>query len=147
MRPRICFDFDGVVHHYSKGYHDGSLYDNPTPGVKELINKLKENYEIIIWTARLQSSLKGYKSSTDQNIVEEWLEKHDIYYDFITNEKVPAIAYIDDRAIEFKGDWDYVEKRIKELDSYTKEDFEIDDWADIDNPKDRLDELYRMKNG
>lgn len=147
MKPRICFDLDGVVHGYTDGYQDGTLYDDPMPGSKELIDRLKENYEIVIFTSRLKSELKGYYSSTDFNSVKEWLDKHNIYYDHITNHKVPAIAYIDDRAIEFRGDWNYVEKRIEELDSSTKKEFEINDWSDIESPKKRLDELYEMKNG
>ena len=27
----VAFDFDGVIHRYSKGWQDGSIYDEPFP--------------------------------------------------------------------------------------------------------------------
>ena len=40
MGKTIVFDFDGVIHKYSKGWQDGSIYDEPTPGVSAVIEKL-----------------------------------------------------------------------------------------------------------
>ena len=37
--------------------------------------------------------------------MKEWLEKYEIYYDFITADKIGAVAIIDDIAIPFKRDW------------------------------------------
>ena len=36
----ISVDFDGVIHKCSKGYHDGTIYDDPVEGVKEALKKL-----------------------------------------------------------------------------------------------------------
>jgi hypothetical protein len=38
---RAMIDLDGTIHRYSKGYDDGSMYDNPFVGAKEVINWLK----------------------------------------------------------------------------------------------------------
>lgn len=94
----ICIDFDGVLNNY-KGYQENELY-TPRDGAKEFIDTLSETYYIVIFTAR----------PTDQ--VREWLEKYDFKYDNVTDIKVPAVVYIDDRAIPFYGDYDNI---IKEL--------------------------------
>ena len=31
----IAIDFDGVIHKNSKGFHDGTIYDEPIEGVKK----------------------------------------------------------------------------------------------------------------
>lgn len=86
----ICIDFDGVIHLYSKGWFDGSCYDEPMPGARESIIKLSERFKVVVLTAR-----------TDHEQVRQWLEKHGIPVDQVTNIKPPAIAYIDDRAVRF----------------------------------------------
>ena len=40
MKKTIVFDFDGVIHRYSKGWQDGNIYDKPTKGIKETIEIL-----------------------------------------------------------------------------------------------------------
>lgn len=45
-----------------------------------------------------------------------WLKRYrmDDLVDQVTNEKVTAVAYIDDRAVRFQGDWDQVLARLGE---------------------------------
>jgi hypothetical protein len=106
MKKTIVFDFDGVIHKYSRGWQDGSIYDEPVSGIKDIINQLrKENYEVIIVSTRC---------STEQGIAEmiEWLNMYDIEVDRIQKEKPPALIYVDDRAIRFDGNtqhlWDSI---------------------------------------
>ena len=92
----LCLDFDGVIHHYRQGYKDGSIYDQPVPGVKEAIQKYLEVFDIVIFSARANTQ-KGRKE------MREWLKKHDLPLLPLTSEKPPAFLTIDDRAVTFDG--------------------------------------------
>ena len=39
---QIGVDFDGVIHKNSKGFFDGTVYDDPVEGIKDLLEKLSE---------------------------------------------------------------------------------------------------------
>jgi hypothetical protein len=88
--PTVLVDFDGVIHRYSAGWKDGSTYDSPMPGAKEALKSLTdEGYEVVIFSTR------------DSDQIVKWLEFWDFPEYKITNEKIPAVAIIDDRAIRF----------------------------------------------
>ena len=87
----IALDFDGVIHKYSKAYHDGTIYDDPIDGARDAIRLIKKKgYKVVIFTAR---------PNIDE--IHQWLQKHKIVVDDVTNSKPKAIAYIDDRGIRF----------------------------------------------
>lgn len=91
----LAIDFDGVIHKYSKKWHDGTIYDEPVEGVKEALGKLKKaGYRVIIFTARLDRAAIQYW------MIENGMEKG-AYWDEITNMKIPARVYIDDRGLRF----------------------------------------------
>jgi len=100
---RAMIDLDGTIHKYSKGYDDGSLYDDAFYGAREVIDWLKRNnYEIVIFTTRAS------KENSDEHGIN--------YKDQI--EKLAADFYIDDRAIHIpNGDWkvvlNVIKKRLK----------------------------------
>lgn len=113
---RIMIDFDGVIHKYTKGFQDGSVYDDVVEGSSEKIKKLKElGFEIVIFTTRV-SPENSSDSENQKKLVEDYLNKNNIPFDHITSEKLGALAYIDDNAIEFKGNWfsmfEYIIKNI-----------------------------------
>jgi hypothetical protein len=112
---RALIDFDGPIHKYSKGSHDGTIYDEPSEGGKEFIDWLKsQGYEIVIFTSRAsETSALEFGSDVKEQIanVETWLKDHDIYYDLITAEKLAAQFYIDDRAIHYNN-WNTVKTEV-----------------------------------
>lgn len=111
----VAIDFDGVIHKYSKGWQDGSIYDEPVEGVAEALYLLSLRFNLVIYTAR-----------QDKEAVKQWINERvwngnkalkpiDIE---ITNYKPPAIAYIDDRAIRFT-DWSNTLECLRKI---TKQD-------------------------
>lgn len=101
----ILIDFDGTVAPF------GYLFDfpEPYPGVAKFTQDLKsKGYRIGIFTSRLS---KTWLDSANQiyndhiNYIGEYCLRYGIHFDFMTAEKVPSEAYIDDKAIQFRGDW------------------------------------------
>jgi hypothetical protein len=43
-----------------------------------------------------------------RDAISHWLAKHGIEVDEVCEHKPPALMYVDDRAIPFRGDWDQV---------------------------------------
>lgn len=99
----IAIDFDETIATNS-GYPDFVL-QKPIPGAREAIKKLvKLGWKIKIFTAR---------PSSDHLAIERWLKRWKIPYSAIYTGKILARYYVDDRNIEFKGNWDDVLKKIK----------------------------------
>lgn len=102
----IAFDFDGVIHRYSKGWGDGKIYDTPVNGIRGLIYNLrKEGFKVVIYSTRAKS-IKG------RIAMREWLKKYMIEVDDISKDKPLAKIYIDDRAINFNGNVEKLKKDI-----------------------------------
>jgi hypothetical protein len=112
----VAVDFDGVIHAYSKGWHDGTIYDEPMPGAIEGLHKLQERFAVFVFTSRratadvaawinrhaLGAVEAVHEASGDTR--EFWNNQEVI---LVTNRKLPAVAYIDDRAVPFTT-WDYL---------------------------------------
>ena len=99
----IAIDFDGVIHQNSKGFHDGTIYDDPVPGTKEALEFLSIQYKLIIFTCKAKPGRPLVNGKTGKELIQEWLEKHNLdkYIEYITHEKPRALYYIDDKAIKF----------------------------------------------
>jgi hypothetical protein len=52
VTPTIAFDFDGVIHRYSRGWQDGTIYDPPIPGALEALDLVLESFPVFILTSR-----------------------------------------------------------------------------------------------
>ena len=99
----IAIDFDGVIHKNSKGFHDGTIYDDLLPSTKEALEFLSKKYKLIIYTCKATPERPLVNGKTGVELIWEYLEKHDLakFIDSITNKKPWALFYIDDKAIRF----------------------------------------------
>jgi len=111
-KPTVAVDFDGVIHAYSKGWQNGSIYDEPIPGALEALRELRQRFRVVIFTSRAVDGVPldpMWKTDDDQcQTIRDWFIKHnaaDLADLQITNRKPLAVAYIDDRAIRFT-DWE-----------------------------------------
>lgn len=99
-KSTICLDFDGVIHHYREGWRGVSnIYDPPVPGAAEAIVKLRERFNVVVVSTRATERAGA-------EAILEWLEEHHIEVDLVSGTKVPAMVYVDDRGLQFRGDWD-----------------------------------------
>lgn len=102
---QIAIDFDGVIHKNSKGFYDGTVYDEPIEGALEAIKKLSQQYEIVIFTAKAKPDRPLVNGKTGSELIWDWLKKYDIqqYIKKVTSEKPRAVLYIDDKGIRFES--------------------------------------------
>jgi len=100
---QIGVDFDGVIHRSSKGFYDGTVYDDPIEGSLEAIQRLSETYDVIVFSAKARTDRMLINGKTGIELIEEWLHFHGFmrYIKEVTAEKPRAVAYIDDKAIKF----------------------------------------------
>lgn len=108
-KPVVCIDFDGVLNNY-KGY-DGDNLGTPKEGAREFLEELSRDYSITIHSVRRYTKIIT------------WLTKHDLikYVDNVTSYKIRALAYVDDRGINFDGDYKKVLHELKTFNPYWKE--------------------------
>jgi FMN phosphatase YigB (HAD superfamily) len=104
-KNNIAIDFDGVIHSFDKGWHDGTCYGEPIPGSLQAIKTLSKQYKIIIFTAKAKPDRPLVNGKTGTELVQEWLHKHDILdcVSGITSEKPRAMLYIDDNGYRFEN--------------------------------------------
>jgi len=102
---QIAIDFDGVIHTNSKGYHDGTVYDPPSPGTEKALKQLSQKYKIVIFTCKVKSDRPLINGKTGKDLIKEWLSKYNLlhYISEITCEKPRAILYIDDKGYRFNN--------------------------------------------
>jgi hypothetical protein len=107
QRRTIAVDFDGVIHRYSKGWRDGTIYDPPVDGAREALSRIHARYDVVIFTTRVNPGMRGSEIQMDRILA--WLDEHGFrkgeHWDAITHSKPPALVYIDDRALHFTA-WD-----------------------------------------
>lgn len=104
----IAFDFDGVIHLYSKGWLDGTIYDTFIPGSIETIKHLMETYSVFIMSSRRSQDIEKKLNEVYPEIKTQVISDYTRFWNKmgvlgISSRKLPADVYIDDRALRFEG--------------------------------------------
>jgi len=121
----IAVDLDGTLAEPYESYNPDKI-EPPREGAREAMEWFKEQgYRVIIFTVR-----------GDNELVENWLEEHEIPYDHINENpdqpegasgKVIADYYIDDRAIQAQQSWpDIIEELQQRLEHEDEEGVDED---------------------
>lgn len=103
----LAVDFDGVIHAYSCGWHDGTIYDPPMLGALDGLRQLMGHDAVFIFTAREPAqvaewlSRRGFICRTEHDSP-FWNVRDQL---LVTNLKLAANSYLDDRAVHFTS-WD-----------------------------------------
>jgi hypothetical protein len=113
--PTVAVDFDGVIHSYDKGWQDGSIYGDFMPGAVAALSRLMSEYAVFVHTTRKPGPVARWIEDRSGHGIECVTTVHPLPWKrqfwnqrgvlLVTNRKLPAIAYIDDRAIRFTS-WD-----------------------------------------
>lgn len=107
----VCIDIDGTISHYIE-WVDSKTFGEVLPHCAETIHHLKaDGWYVIIYTTR-----------ADKNEIRKFLEANNVPFDAINENpnqpdnakggKPIADVYVDDRAIQFDGDWAGAYERI-----------------------------------
>lgn len=114
----IAVDFDGVIHAYSKGWGDGTIYDEVIKDAFWALDVLMSKEPVFIFTSRKPRSVARWIEQTSAYTIEcttmfprTWYGKRKPFWNgrghlLVTNWKLPARVYVDDRAFLFEGEWD-----------------------------------------
>lgn len=114
----ICVDFDGVLNTYT-GYEGDEVLFEPAKGVKDFLKELNQIHEhVVIFTAR------------NHEMVWHWLKQHNLhpYIRSVTNTKIPAVLYIDDRGLKFDGDFKKTIEDVKSFKVHWNDEYPFKTW-------------------
>jgi hypothetical protein len=114
-KPILCVDFDGVIHSYQTPWqNEFTIPDPPVPGALQWLWKATEWFSVIVYSSR--SKTEAGRDAM-QAWMRRWSEKEfssghpmtweagPVYPIGFAHEKPAAFLTIDDRAVEFDGDW------------------------------------------
>ena len=103
MNSVICIDLDGVLNDFDE-WRGADYFHPPRPGAREFLQQLHQRgYQVVIFTVRWKPH------------VEQWLMDHQLaeFVSDVTDKKLPAHVYVDDRALCFRGDFSEVLAQIQ----------------------------------
>ncbi len=110
-KKSVAVDLDGVLAKYT-GWKGERIIEEPMSGAREFLENVSKKYHVIIHTTR------------KREIVWEWLKHYgldssvtDVNYCLVNQRegKPVAVAYVDDRAVRFTGDFEETLRQVEEL--------------------------------
>ena len=102
MKKTILVDLDGVLNEYTGKYDENNI-PQIREGALDFLKNLSQNFIIKIFTTRpKQLALEWIKSNNLEQFVSD-----------ITNTKEPAYVIVDDRCINFGGNYSDTIEKIK----------------------------------
>jgi hypothetical protein len=105
VKPIVCVDLNGVLDAY-QGWRGPEHWDAPRPGAAEFLRTLNERgFDVIVHTTRWRDDAV------------RWLEQHGLmqFVSEVTDRKVAAHVFVDDRAVCFRGDFNETLREIAEF--------------------------------
>lgn len=112
-KPILVLDFDGVIHSYKTGWHGTAVCaDPPTPGAMDALREYMKHFTVHIFSARSES--EAGRRAMHSYVIVHYAAQHDLSFDQAVVELVEilwptrkphAFVSIDDRAIQFDGNW------------------------------------------
>ena len=109
FKKKILIDLDGVLNQYEK--FDENFIPPIKAGAREFLEHLiNDETELYLFTTR--NLLLASKWLVENNL--------DKYFKDVTNVKIPAYLYIDDRCIRFDGNYNRTIKEIENFKVYWK---------------------------
>jgi len=121
MKKVICVDLDGTILIYKRGWCEEGKFGKVIPGVKYWLGRLiKDGWWVIIYTVRNTNKVK-------ETLIFNGIRKG-VHYSAINQRKgviqgtyrgkIGADVYLDDRAVQFKGNWQKAYKEISKFKSW-----------------------------
>lgn len=109
FKKRILIDLDGVLNNYI-GNFDSNFIPPIKNGAEQFVKLLAKDYELKLFTTR------------SRLLATKWLIKYNLeqYFSEVTNVKEPCLFYIDDRCLQFKGDYNELLNEIKNFSVWWK---------------------------
>ncbi|MBR1943036.1 hypothetical protein IJ843_04815 [bacterium] len=109
FKKTILIDLDGVLNEYT-GNFDKNYIPQIKEGAKNFIEKLSENFEIKLFTTR--NKILATKWIIENNL--------DSYILDVTDKKDLCWLFIDDRCINFKGNYESLYEQIENFKPWYK---------------------------
>lgn len=109
MKKTLLIDLDGVLNQYT-GQFDINYIPDIKKGAKEFLMNISKDYIVKLFTTR------------NKILVAKWLVKNnlDSIVEDITNVKELSYLYIDDRCINFDGNFDKLNSQINNFKPWYK---------------------------
>ena len=109
FKKTILIDLDGVLNTYS-GKYDEKYIPPIKDGAYDFIKELSESFKVVLFTTR--NSLLASKWVIE-NKLDEFIEN-------VTNIHEPRFLIIDDRCINFDGNYEKLKNKIKNFNVWYK---------------------------